>query len=142
MSTTGRPRKARVSSSGESKASLPYPMGVNRDLWNLRKLFFHFLLRHEICLFENPGRVVAGKHVGSISIHYLSDFGCEVLQGALDVVYASRNLRELSFQFVLDGGENASYASHAMDHISELFNGLQSEEYLFQRDLAAERRFD
>src|SRR6266567_4161295 len=53
MSTTGRPRKARVSSSGESKASLPYPMGVNRDLWNLRELFSHLLLCHEIGLFEN-----------------------------------------------------------------------------------------
>src|SRR5437667_11963795 len=125
MSTTGRPRKARVSSSGESKASLPYPMGVNRDLWNLRELFFHFLLRHEICLFENLGRVVAGKYVGSISVHYLSDFGCEVLQGVLDVVNASRNLRELSLQFVLDGGENAPYASDVVDHVSDLFNGLQ-----------------
>src|SRR6266487_5920678 len=142
MSTTGRPRKARVSSSGESKASLPYPMGVNRDLRNLRELFLHLLLCHEICLFENPGRVVTGKHIGSISIHYLADFGREVLQGVLDVVFASRNLGKLSFQFVFDGGQNASYASHAVDHVSELFNGLQPAEYLFSRDLAAERSFD
>src|SRR5438876_9897523 len=135
MSTTGRPRKARVSSSGESMIGLPHSMGVDRNLWNLRELFFHFLLRHEICLFENPGRVVAGKHVGSISVHYLADFGCEILQGVLDVVYACRNLGELSLQFVLDGGENASYASHAVDHVSELFNGLQPVEYLFYADL-------
>src|SRR5437660_8667028 len=142
MSTTGRPRKARVSSSGESMIGLPHSMGVDRNLWNLRELFFHFLLCHEICLFENLGRVVAGKHVGSISVHYVADFGCEVLQGVLDVVYASRNLGKLPFQFILDRGKNASYASHAVNHISELFNGLQAEQYLFQRDLAAERRFD
>src|SRR5437016_6332372 len=131
MSTTGRPRKARVSSSGESMIGLPHSMGIDGDLRNLRELFSHLLLCHEICLLENPGRVVAGKHVGSISVHYLADLGCEVLQGVLDVVYASRNLRELSFQFVLDGGENASDASHAVDHFSELFNGLQAEEYVF-----------
>src|SRR2546427_3117369 len=142
MSTTGRPRKARVSSSGESMIGLPHSMGVDGNLRNLRELFSHLLLCHEIRLFENPGRIVAGKHIGSISVHYLTDLGREVLQGVLDVVYASRNLRELSFQLVLDSSENASYAAHTMDHISELFNGLQSEEYLFQRDLAAERRFD
>src|SRR5438094_6853317 len=131
MSTTGRPRKARVSSSGESMIGLPHSMGVDGNLRNLRELFSHLLLCHEICLFENPGRVVTGKHVGSISIHYLADFGREVLQGVLDVVYASRNLGKLSFQFVLDGGQNASYASHTVDHVSELFNGLQPEEYLF-----------
>src|SRR6266699_567250 len=117
MSTTGRPRNARVSSSGESMIGLPHSMSVDGNLRNLRELFSHLLLCHKICLFENPG-------------------------GVLDVVYASGNLWELSFQLVLDSGENASYASHAMDHVSELFNGLQSEEYLFQRDLAAERRFD
>src|SRR5205807_8603327 len=131
MSTTGRPRKARVSSSRESMIGLPHSMGVDRNLWNLRELFSHLLLCHEICLFENLGRVVAGKNVGSISVDNLADFGCEILQGVLDVVYASRNLRELPFQFVLDGGENASYASHAVDHVSEFFNGLQPEEYLF-----------
>src|SRR5438105_15502948 len=131
MSTTGRPRKARVSSSGESMIGLPHSMGVDRNLWNLLELFSHLLLCHEICLFENLGRVVAGKYICSISVDHLADFGCEVLQRVLDVVYTSRNLRELSLQFVLDGGENASYASHAVDHVSEFFNGLQPEEYLF-----------
>src|SRR5438132_11823520 len=120
MSTTGRPRKARVSSSGESMIGLPHSMGIDGDLRNLRELFSHLLLCHEICLLENPGRVVAGKHVGSISVHYLADLGCEVLQGVLDVVYASRNLRDLSFHLVLDCGENASYAYHVVDHISAL----------------------
>src|SRR5207302_4762675 len=142
MSTTGRPRKARVSSSGESMIGLPHSMGVDGNLRNLRELFSHLLLCHKIRLFENPGRVVAGKHVGSIRVYYLANFGCEVLQGVLDVVYASRNLGKLPFQLVLDVGQNASYASHAMDHISELFNSLQTEEYLFQGDLAAERCFD
>src|SRR5438132_11696562 len=122
MSTTGRPRKARVSSSGESMIGLPHSMGVDGNLRNLRELFSHLLLCHKICLFENPGRVVAGKHVGSISVHYLANFGCEVLQGVLDVVYASTNLRELPFQFELDGGENASDASHGLAHVSGPFN--------------------
>src|SRR5207247_10532513 len=95
------------------------------------EFFRILLLSHESCPFENPVRVVTGKPIGSISIHYLADFGREVLQGVLDVVYASRNLGKLSFQFVFDGGQNASYASHAVDHVSELFNGLQPEEYLF-----------
>src|SRR2546427_9438120 len=142
MSTTGRPRNALVSSSGDSSPGLPHPVGVDGNLRNLGELFFHLLLCHEIRLFENPGRVVAGKHVGSIRVYYLANFGCEVLQGVLDVVYASRNLGKLPFQLVLDVGQNASYASHAMDHISELFNSLQTEEYLFQGDLAAERWFD
>src|SRR2546422_6445693 len=111
MSTTGRPRKARVSSSGESTVSLPHPVGVDGNLRNLGELFLHLLFRHEICLFEDLGRVVAGKHVGSIRIQYVADFSCEVLQGVLDVVYASRNLRELSFQFALYCGQNATYAS-------------------------------
>src|SRR5207237_7548241 len=119
MSTTGRPRKARVSSSGESMISLPHSMGVDRNLWNLRELFSHLLLCHEICLFENLGRVVAGKHVGSIGIHNLADFGCEVLQRVLDVEYACRNVGEPSTQRVLDGGETASYATHARYDVSE-----------------------
>src|SRR5438132_12412783 len=131
MSTTGRSRKARVSSSGESMIGLPHSMGIDGDLRNLRELFSHLLLCHEICLLENPGRVVAGKHVGSISVHYLADLGCEVLHGVLDVVCASRNLRELSFQLVLDSGENRSYPSHVMHLTSQLSTGLQSEHYTF-----------
>src|SRR5207244_10768652 len=131
MSTTGRPSKARVSSSWESMIGLPHSISVDRNLWNLRELFSHLLLCHEICLFENLGRVVAGKYICSISVDNLADFGREILQRVLDVVYASRNLRELSLQFVLDGAKNASYASHAVDHVSEFFYGLQPEEYLF-----------
>src|SRR3989442_763793 len=131
MSNTGRSRNALVSSSVESTARLTHPVDVDRYLRNIRELFFHLLLCHEIYVVENIVSVVTSKHVGSISIHYLADFGREVLQGVLDVVYASRNLGKLSFQFVLDGGQNASYASHAVDHVSELFNGLQPEEYLF-----------
>src|SRR5438552_12929419 len=119
MSPTGRPRKARVSSSGESMIGLPHSMGVDRNLWNPRELFSHLLLCHEICLFVNLGRVVAGRNVGTISVNNLADFGCEILQGVLDVVYASRILRVLSFQFVLDSGENASSASLAVVHASE-----------------------
>src|SRR5437016_12620710 len=113
MSTTGRPRKARVSSSGESMIGLPHSMGVDRNLWNLRELFSHLLLCHEICLFENLGRVVAGKYICSISVDNLADFGREILQRVLDVVYASRNLRELAPQSVLYGSKNATSASQA-----------------------------
>src|SRR5437879_10655962 len=133
MSTTGRPRKARVSSSGESMIGLPHSMGVDGNLRNLRELFSHLLLCHEICLFENLGRVVAGKHVGSIGIHNLADFGCEVLQRVLDVVYACRNLGELSLHFMLDGGEGPSYASHAVYPASGYFNALQPEASLSER---------
>src|SRR5881296_1242275 len=104
MSTTGRPRKARVSSSGESTVSLPHPVGVDGNLRNLGELFFHLLLCYEICLFEDLGRVIAWKHVGSIRVHYLADFSREVLQGVFDVVYASGNLGEFSFRFVFAGG--------------------------------------
>src|SRR5438876_11852791 len=120
MSTTGRPRKARVSSSGESMIDLPHSMSVDGNLRNLRELFSHLLLCHKICLFENPGRVVAGKHVGSISVQYLADFGCEVLQGVLDVVYCSGNIRELSFLLVFVSGVNSSYSSYVFDHNSLL----------------------
>src|SRR5437667_12128163 len=125
MSTTGRPRKARVSSSGESMIGLPHSMGVDRNLWNLRELFSHLLLCHEICLFENLGRVVAGRNAGSISVDNLAELGCEILQGVLDVVYASRDVPQLSFQFVLDCGAHASCASHTVDHVYDILSGLQ-----------------
>src|SRR5438105_13493039 len=108
MSTTGRPRKARVSSSGESMIGLPHSMGVDRNLWNPRELFSPLLLCHEICLFENLGRVVAAKHVGSISVHYLSAFGRESLKGVLDVVSASRHHRALASQLVLANASEPS----------------------------------
>src|SRR3989442_11471844 len=74
MSVTPRPRRAFVSSSGDSNYILPHSMGWIHDLGNLWEFLPHLLLGHEICLFQDMSRLIIDRDRHSVRVDRFPNF--------------------------------------------------------------------
>src|SRR2546428_11570706 len=88
MSLTVRPRRAFVSSSGDSIQILPHSMGWIHDLRNLRELLSHLRLSHKIRLLQDMGRFIVDRDRHSIRVNGLPDLHREVLKRVFNIAYA------------------------------------------------------
>src|SRR6267378_6770434 len=107
MSVTPRPRRAFVSSSGDSNDILPHSMGWIHDLGNLWEFLPHLLLSHEICFFQDMSRLVIDRDGHSIRVHCFPNFHRKIFQRILNITYACRNLGKLALQLASHSAEES-----------------------------------
>src|SRR5712691_6669229 len=127
MSVTPRPRRAFVSSSGDSNDILPHSMGWIHDLGDLWEFLPHLLLSHEICLLQDMSRLVIDRDGHSIRVDRFPNFHREIFQRVLNIAYARRNLGKLALQLTPYGAEKSSDRAHTVDHVTKLFHCLKTE---------------
>src|SRR5207245_11803380 len=98
MSVTPRPRRAFVSSSGDSNYILPHSMGWIHDLGNLWEFLPHLLLGHEICLFQDMSRLIIDGDGHSVRVDLFPNFHREILWWVLNVTFPSLDFRKFVFK--------------------------------------------
>src|SRR5947209_18979462 len=130
MSVTPRPRRAFVSSSGDSNYILPHSMGWIHDLGNLWEFLPHLLLGHEICLFQDMSRLIIAGDGHSVRVDRFPNFHRGILYRVLNITSAGCAFRKFASQLASYGAEESSDRAQALRHVANRFHIYSREEDL------------